>query len=495
MVENRRFLLVPLILFAAASATAHAGWASELTTGTLIGSVRSVKGSPLSGARVAALSPSGRYSAVTDGAGRFVILGVVPDTSVVTAQAGGYQQASDVAIVLPGEREEIAFTLQVQLKEIARVEARGEAFPVGSTSDTFTVTGDAGRASFPGESSSGLAGYTQGSVQGAIANVPGVQLDTFANAIVRGGKVQDTVFDYDSVPVPQGLIAEPGGNIVGAQLGTTGVGATTLTLTGFTDSSQNALGGVVNEIPAIGTYPARGSFEVAGGMGSQFGEVQANERWATPDLRWRYSLAAGASSAYFPYGDGVTFYPAEMGTYGLALQTRAASSWAGNVHFQPEPRDDFSATFLTGVATYGQYNTPYASEKWATFDSSSTFFPGEPSDPNARVDTPSRARGTYFVGKLQWLHDWRHSLGRVYVYRSQTGAIANGPFWDDLSFPDGVVSLWSQQNRRQDGSATISTTRPERNTTSARGPNTRSVPATSIRSCRLPTSWSLRTHG
>ena len=87
---------------------------------------------------------------------------------------------------------------------------------------------------------------------------------------MRGGKVQDTVYDYDSVPIPQGLIAEPGGNIVGAQLGTTGVDATTLTLSGFTDVSQNALGGVVNEIPAIGTYPARGEFTIAGGIGAQY---------------------------------------------------------------------------------------------------------------------------------------------------------------------------------------------------------------------------------
>ncbi len=41
--------------------------------------------------------------------------------------------------------------------------------------------------------------------------------------------------------------------------------------------------------------------------------------------------------------------------------------------------------------------------------------------------------------------------GRLYVYRSQTGAVANGPFWDDLSFPDGVISLFSQQMQRQDG--------------------------------------------
>ena len=430
---------------------AQSSIAAELTTGAILGSVRSITGSPVSGAGVTATSPSGRYSAAADSSGRFVIMGVVPDTYTVTASARGYQPASDVVVVLPTERERIAFVLRPQLREIVRVEAKGEAFSVGSTSDAFTVAGDAARASATSESSSGLANYTQGTVQGAIASVPGVQLDSFANAIVRGGKVQDTVFDFDSVPVPQGLIAEPGGNIVGAQLGTTGVAATTLTLGNLTNESQNALGGVVNEIPAVGTYPAQTTLDIADGIGTQFGEIEFGERAATPDLRWRYALATTQSSAYFPYGDGTTFYPSEMGTYGLALQTRAQSSWSGNVHFQPDPHNDFSATLLTGVATYDQYNTPYAGERWATFNSSAASFPGEPGDPDTQVTTPSRARGTYFVGKLQWLHNWRHSLGRVYVYRSQTGAIANGPFWDDLSFPDGVISLWSQQNQTQDG--------------------------------------------
>lgn len=416
-----------------------------------MGSVRTASGSAISGAVVTAQSPTGRYVTTTDSSGRFIILGVAPDTYAVTAAANGYQPANEVAIVLPAEREQLIFVLRSHLREIARVEAKGEAYSIGSTSDAFTVTGDAARAVAPSESSSGLAVYTQDTVQGAIAGIPGVQLDAFANAVVRGGKVQDTVFDFDSIPIPQGLIAEPGGNIVGAQLGTTGVEATTLTLGGFGDSSQNALGGVVNEIPAVGTYPAQGAFEIVNGIGPQFQEIDASERWATPDLRWRYSLATTMGTAYFSYGDGSTFYPSEMGTYGLALQTRAQSSWSGNVHFQPDARNDFSATLLGGVATYDQYDTPYAGERWATFNSSSTSFPGEPADPFAQVTTPSRARGTYFVGKLQWLHDWRHSLGRVYVYRSQTGAIANGPFWDDLSFPDGVISLWSQQSQRQDG--------------------------------------------
>jgi hypothetical protein len=442
-------VIAPIV--AAALAAAHVAAASELTTGSILGSVRTVSGRPIAGAHVAARAPSGRYAATTDVAGRFIILGVVPDTYAVSVTANQYQSASEVAVIAPAQREGLSFALRPQLQEIARVEAKTKAFTVGSTSDTFTVTGDAARASFPNESSSGLAGYMQGSVQGALASAPGVQFDAFANAIVRGGKVQDTVFDYDSVPVPQGLIAEPGGNIVGAQLGTTGVDATTLTLSGFSDVSQNALGGVVNEIPAIGTYPARSTFEIADGIGSQYSDVKAAEQWATPDLRWRYAIATTTGSAYFPYGDGVSFYPAEAGTYGLALQTRAQSSWSANVHFQPESRDDLSAAFLSGVATYDQYDTPYNGERWATFDSGASSFPGQPTEPNQQVDTPSRARGTYFVGKLQWLHNWSHSLGRVYVYRSQVGAVANGPFWDDLSFPDGAISLWSRQSQREDG--------------------------------------------
>ena len=127
--------------------------------------------------------------------------------------------------------------------------------------------------------------------------------------------MQDTVFDYDSVPIPQGLIAEPGGNIVGAQLGTTGVSATTLALGGYTDQSQNALGGVVNEIPAMGTYPARATFEIAGGLGAQYGEVKIGEQWATPDLRWRYALSSEQGDAYFAYGNGVVLGIAIRGQF------------------------------------------------------------------------------------------------------------------------------------------------------------------------------------
>jgi hypothetical protein len=425
--------------------------AAEFVTGAILGTVSTTAHAPIGNARIRVMAPSGRYAATTDASGRFTILGVAPDTYAVSVEANGFEPSNATVVVLPGEHARIAVALLAKLKEIAKVEAKGPAFAVGSTSDIFTVQGEQARAGTPQASSSGLANYSRDSVQGAIANVPGVQQDSFANIIVRGGKVQDTVYDYDSVPVPQGLIAEPGGNIVGAQLGTAGVGSATVTLGGYSDVSQNALGGVVNEVPLTGTYPGTETLEVADGIGAQLGQVKFTEQTATPDLRWRYALSATSGSEYFPYGDGHTFYPAEIGTYGLGFQTRAQYAIAGNVHFAATPKDDLSAVFLAGAAAYQQYDSPYEGLQWSTFNSPTAGFPGQPANPNQQVDTPSIARGTYGVEKLQWVHDWQHSLGRLQLFQSQIGAVANGPEWDDLSFSDGVISLYSTQYQREDG--------------------------------------------
>lgn len=433
------------------SAAVQMASGAELTTGAFIGTVSSTAGRPLAGATLVAVAPSGRYSATSDAGGHLTILGVLPDTYVVSVVLKGYEDVRATVVVLPGEHEQLAFTMRPAIKEIARVESRGEAFSIGNATDAFTVQGAQAQASTPQASSSGLANYSRDSVQGAISNVPGVQQDSFANVIVRGGKVQDTVYDYDSVPIPQGLIAEPGGNIVGAQLGTAGGGAETVTLGGYTGESQNALGGVVNEIPLVGTYPGKTTFEVADGIGAQLSELRLSEQAATPDLKWRYALSTTAGSEYFSYGDGHTFYPSEQGTYGLGFQTRAQYAVAGNLHYAASPHDDLSATFLTGAAAYQQYDSPYGGLEWSTLSAPGVPFPGQPANPNQQVNTPSIARGTYDVEKLQWVHDWQHSLGRFQVFQAQTGAVADGPEWDDLSFPDGVISLYSTQWQREDG--------------------------------------------
>jgi hypothetical protein len=81
-----------------------------------------------------------------------------------------------------------------------------------------------------------------------------------------------------------------------------------------------------------------------------------------------------------------------------------------------------------------------------------TPFPGE-TDPNAAVTYASGLRGTYDIAKVQWLHTGAHATSRLQLYQTQFGSVAGGPFWDDLSFPDGVISLRAVQGGRETGTS------------------------------------------
>ena len=443
-------LLVAALLAAFAT---HPVAAAEATTGSIVGTVLDTQDKPVVNARISAVSPSGRYSALTNDRGRFTLLGVSPDAYTVSVEARGFEPVAELGVlVLAGQSATLSLRLAaLELRTIGTVRAGSSAFIRGSTSDSFTVSGDAARALAPPVSGSGLANYSAGTVQGAIAAVPGVDLDSFGNAILRGGKVDDAIFTFDSVPVPQGLIAEPGGNVTGAQLPTTGIGATTVTLAGYETQGDNALGGVIDEIPAIGTYPGSARIALADGLaGGLFQSCDLQILGASPDLKWRYALAAYAGSEFFSYGDGKTFYPSEAGTYGLALQSRGQFSITGNVHDKLSPDDDLAFIALAGQATYNQYGSPFAGETVGEFDGQNTVYPGE-TNPNEPVDYPSGVRGSYDILKAQWLHSSAHSLSRVQLYQSQFGSQAGGPFWDENGFPDGSISLASQQGGREEG--------------------------------------------
>jgi hypothetical protein len=431
-------------------------FAAEATTGAIIGDVRDTSGAPVAYADVSAHSPSGSYSAQSDARGRFTLLGMTPDTYTVSVTAEGFEPSSEPGItVFPDQTRTLAVRLVPQLKTIASVESRAPAFTAGSTSDVFTVNGAAARALTPPAVSSGLSNYSAGTVQGAIASVPGVAFDPYANAILRGGKVDDAIFDFDSVPVPQGLIAEPGGNVVGAQLPATGIASTSVTLAGYETQGDNALGGVIDEIPAVGTYPGSTTLEIADGVAGGRAQI-ANLQMlgATPDQRWRYALASSAGNEYFSYGDGRTFYPAEAGTYGLALQSRAQYAIEGNVHYKLTPHDDLSVLGFTGQAAYDQYGTPYAGETFGAFDCNgcgpkgqTMRYPGE-TNPSAPVTFPTGVRGSFSILKAAWLHTGSHSDSRIQLYQSQFGASAGGPYWDENGFPNGTFSFFGRQSGR-----------------------------------------------
>jgi len=308
------------------------------------------------------------------------------------------------------------------------------------------VTGEAARG-IPGASSSGLGSYAQGTVQGAVGAVPGVQEDQFANVILQGGKVKDTVFSYDAVPVPQALIAEPGGNVVGAQLPTTGLGYTQITTGGVSTSSNQGLAGVIDEIPATGVYPAQSIVTLSLGVvpGAHGSEVQ--RRWATADLRRRYAFDAELGNEVIQYGDGHTFYPPEAATYGLSLSSRATWSVGANAHSKIGKRDELALSTLEGQAVYDQYGTSYRGQTYDAFAGATTTFPNAPG-PGALVRTPTRIRGTYGVQKLELQRSYDRSTARLVAYGSQYGSQTRAPFFDDLSFPNGPVAYYGDQSAR-----------------------------------------------
>jgi Carboxypeptidase regulatory-like domain/TonB dependent receptor len=416
------------------------------TTATIVGAVRAASGEPIARATITAASPSGRYGAESDSAGRFAIVAVVPDTYAVSVGARGFRPVLERGVtVYPGGTVRVDVVLTPQPQEIGRVRAQSSGpFAVGTPQDAYVVSGAAARAP-PSASSSGLAAYAAGSVQGAIATVPGVQQDQFANAILRGGKVQDVAFSFGAVPVPQAIIAEPGGNVIGAQLPATGTGYTTVTTAGFAANGDDALAGVVDEVPRTGVYPGRTMLAAGFGVLGAARDVEVERLWATPSLRQRYAVDATLGSRAIRYGDGTTFYPAEAATYGLALDSRATWSIAANAHFATGRRDDLELLALTGEATFDQYGTPFAGQTYGAFDGATTRFPGEPS-PSASVRTPTRIRGTYAIEKLQLLRSYDRAYARVRLYQSRYGSQTSAPFFDDLSFPNGVISYAGRQS-------------------------------------------------
>ncbi len=443
-----------VLAFAAAELallTPPAASAAESTTGVIVGTVATAAGVPIAGARINAASPSGTYSTTTDARGRYQILGVSPDTYIISAEAPGYAEVSEAGIaVLPNSTRSDTIALSKELRTIGKVSATAGAFDLGSTADSFTVTGSTARARSPVANGSGLGSYIAGTVQGAIASVPGVDLDGFANTILRGGETKDAIFDFDSIPIPQGLIAEPGGNVVGAQLPTTGIASTNVTLAGYTTQLQNTLGGVVDQIPAVGTYPGSTTLELGIGSLAQYGLATEEILGATPDLKLRYALSSTFGSQYFSYGDGSTFYPSEAATYGLALQNRGEFSVTGNVHVKLDAKDDVSVLGLVGQATYRQYGSPYAGETVGAFDGMATTYPGE-TNPAQPVTSASGVRGTYDIIKAQLLRSGATSLTRIQLYQSQYGSSAGGPFWDENGFPNGAFSLRTSQSTRETG--------------------------------------------
>ena len=355
--------------------------------------------------------------------------------------------------MLPGEHARLAVALLAKLEEIAKVEAKRR----GIRESAARATSSRCRANRlkpvrPQASSSGLANYSRDSIQGAISNVPGIQQDCVCERDRARGEGAKHRLRLRFRPGAAGPDRRTRRQHRGRPTGTTGVGSETVTLGGYTDVSQNALGGVVNEVPLTGTYPGTETLEVA----------RWNRRAAWRDEVYRAGGHAGPSVALCALDNErqrvfcVWRRPHVLSSGERYVRSRLPDPSAVCDRRKRAFRRYFDRRSLGRLFSPARRRTNNTIRRirdcrWSTFNSPAATFPGEPANPNQQVDTPSIARGTYSIEKLQWVHDWQHSLGRLQLFQSQIGAVANGPEWDDLSFPDGVISLYSTQNQREDG--------------------------------------------
>jgi hypothetical protein len=257
---------------------------------------------PITGARIIASSPSGTYHAVTDSHGLFTILGMNVDTYTITIEAKGYEPISFPGQTLIGDGTlDLGgpWLMTKSLKTIARVSARSpaSAFQPSQTIDSYTIT----QAQI--QQTTGKAFSTNENA--LLLAVPGVTLTNAGTPTVRGGAAYEVGYEYDGVSFKEPFLGTNGSGI----LGMSGSNSSALfngisdvqVVEGAGDATQGNVGsGVINLIPARGTYPGSVNTDLEAGTPNFSHQFAGTWSWATPDNRFSDYLSFNGQR-YVPY--------------------------------------------------------------------------------------------------------------------------------------------------------------------------------------------------
>jgi hypothetical protein len=291
---GRRLLFVFLSLSLMTSMVAPAFAAGGLY-GSLNGTVvDSESHAPIAGAQVTAQSPSGRYTAVTDGHGFFSIVGMSVDTYTVIVQDKNHETINVPGVVVFGDQTNSVGTLAMaaKLKTIARVTSVSvaSAYQPQQTTDQYTVNSNEIALS------TGNAKSTDENA--ALLAVPGVTLTNGQNITIRGGASAEVGYQYDGVPFKEPFLGTNGSFGLMNSLSQIQV------VEGAGDATQGGVGsGVINVIPNRGSGPlsANAAFQMGGPNFSH--QVAFDWGFSTPNNRISeyMSFAGQRFNNYFGY--------------------------------------------------------------------------------------------------------------------------------------------------------------------------------------------------
>ena len=106
MLERKRLLSLAAgaaLTLSALASVATPAFAAGGQTGVIRGTVVDASNAALSGADVMLAGPAGRYTAHTDGHGKFVLIGVLADTYTLTVRKDGTVRISQPGVGVVGD--------------------------------------------------------------------------------------------------------------------------------------------------------------------------------------------------------------------------------------------------------------------------------------------------------------------------------------------------------------------------------------------------------
>jgi hypothetical protein len=309
--------------------------ARAATTGQIAGTIVDVyTKAPVVNATITAVSPSEKYSTVTDDHGSFEIAGVEVDTYTITVLKEGYRTYSLAgATVTQSETYRVDVKLDRQLKTIATVRARSRsatsAFQPDQTVDRVTVNA-AGIEQLLGKA------FDTNAKQ-LLSELPSVTIDKNGTALIRGGTAFEGGFEFENIDYnePNRSLSDRFQNL-GSNYLLNGVGSIEIIPGGGDATHGNTGTGLISATAKRGTNPGflnvdleSSPGEIFGGLPSELGSQRGFE-WGTATQNLRLSnymsfTAEDFAYAYGPYGTDPTGVAADPTTQDPALSTLYAS--------------------------------------------------------------------------------------------------------------------------------------------------------------------------
>ena len=302
----RKNLQVGATVVALLAVLLYSGQATRIlagTTGTVSGIVTDDKGARLADVAVKAIAPSSTANSSTGPNGFYALVGLPPDTYVLTFSKPGYAVQSRAGVTVTQDQTvALNVTLSPQPKSLGTIAVR-------ATTSLIQATQTASKYTVTGTQADRLNGVPQQIFEGAvIGSLPGVFFDNVGGILIRGGALNEVGYQLDGVENTEPVT----GQFINS-LALNGVSRLVVSTGGYDVSNGNTNAGIVNVVAKRGSYPGFGELTATVNAPNFQHAFSIEYGGATPDNRFSYyysfrglrqTLTAGAPGSFYPIDQG-----------------------------------------------------------------------------------------------------------------------------------------------------------------------------------------------